>query len=229
MDIAAETTIVPTPPECFDEGLRSFPSLSAGVPSTTETYALNHNKRESDDVLSVETVSKNNKIDQTKADRQSTESSVPPASTTDEVDMTTDPNGSHQTPVALHHEPDVVVENANGHVTMAPNPMSTVSKTADTVYGDCNGAFTSAPIPLTNGQQEDPAAETSSKGDFEDVWSPATKLKRRLEDTKDLIVCPGVYDGFSARIALSVGFDTMYMVRVRFLHLSQEHSKGNGD
>lgn len=41
---------------------------------------------------------------------------------------------------------------------------------------------------------------------------PATTLKRRLEDTKDLIVCPGVYDGFSARIALSVGFDAMYMV-----------------
>ena len=42
--------------------------------------------------------------------------------------------------------------------------------------------------------------------------SPATTLKRRLENTKDLIVCPGVYDGFSARIALSVGFDALYMV-----------------
>lgn len=42
--------------------------------------------------------------------------------------------------------------------------------------------------------------------------SPATNLKRRLVNTKDLIVCPGVYDGFSARIALSVGFDALYMV-----------------
>lgn len=42
--------------------------------------------------------------------------------------------------------------------------------------------------------------------------SPATRLKRRLLDTKDLIVCPGVYDGLSARIALSVGCDAMYMV-----------------
>ncbi|CAD6590470.1 MAG: hypothetical protein ASARMPREDX12_004383 [Alectoria sarmentosa] len=41
--------------------------------------------------------------------------------------------------------------------------------------------------------------------------SPATNLKRRLVNTKDLIVCPGVYDGFSARIALSVGFDALYM------------------
>jgi len=42
--------------------------------------------------------------------------------------------------------------------------------------------------------------------------SPATRLKLRLENTKDLIVCPGVYDGLSARIALSVGCDAMYMV-----------------
>ena len=42
--------------------------------------------------------------------------------------------------------------------------------------------------------------------------TPATVLKNRLENTKDLIVCPGVYDGFSARIALSVGFDALYMV-----------------
>ncbi len=54
---------------------------------------------------------------------------------------------------------------------------------------------------------------TTSNGDIENIpASPATRLKRRLEDTKDLIVCPGVYDGFSARIALSVGCDAMYMV-----------------
>lgn len=42
--------------------------------------------------------------------------------------------------------------------------------------------------------------------------SPATMLKNRLENTKDLIVCPGVYDGLSARVALSVGYDALYMV-----------------
>ena len=42
--------------------------------------------------------------------------------------------------------------------------------------------------------------------------TPATVLKHRVQNTKDLIVCPGVYDGFSARIALSVGFDALYMV-----------------
>ena len=49
--------------------------------------------------------------------------------------------------------------------------------------------------------------------------SPATTLKRRLERTKDLIVCPGVYDGFSARIALSVGFDALYMVSSTYWRL----------
>jgi 2-phospho-L-lactate guanylyltransferase (CobY/MobA/RfbA family) len=40
----------------------------------------------------------------------------------------------------------------------------------------------------------------------------ATKLKRMLEETNDLIVCPGVYDGLSARVAMEVGFDCLYMV-----------------
>jgi 2-methylisocitrate lyase-like PEP mutase family enzyme len=43
-----------------------------------------------------------------------------------------------------------------------------------------------------------------------DYVSAATKLRRRLEQP-GIIVGPGVYDGFSARIALSVGFDTLYM------------------
>lgn len=39
----------------------------------------------------------------------------------------------------------------------------------------------------------------------------ATKLRRALAGD-DIIVAPGVYDGFSARIALETGFDTIYMV-----------------
>jgi hypothetical protein len=41
----------------------------------------------------------------------------------------------------------------------------------------------------------------------------STKLRHFLENSKDILLCPGVYDGFSARIALSVGFDALYMVR----------------
>ncbi|KAL4797890.1 Pyruvate/Phosphoenolpyruvate kinase-like domain-containing protein [Aspergillus venezuelensis] len=39
---------------------------------------------------------------------------------------------------------------------------------------------------------------------------PGNRL-RQLLDEKDIIVAPGVYDGFSARIALEVGFDNLYM------------------
>jgi methylisocitrate lyase len=41
----------------------------------------------------------------------------------------------------------------------------------------------------------------------------SSKLKAMLENTDDLIVCPGVYDGLSARIAINVGFNALYMVR----------------
>lgn len=41
--------------------------------------------------------------------------------------------------------------------------------------------------------------------------SAADKLRRLLE-TDDIVVAPGVYDGFSARIAHQVGFDCIYMV-----------------
>ena len=46
--------------------------------------------------------------------------------------------------------------------------------------------------------------------------SAARKLRRIVEDPNAFLVCPGVYDGFSARIALQVGFDGLYMVRVQF-------------
>lgn len=43
------------------------------------------------------------------------------------------------------------------------------------------------------------------------VKSAATTLRQKL-DSGDFILAPGVYDGFSARIALQVGFDALYMV-----------------
>jgi hypothetical protein len=44
------------------------------------------------------------------------------------------------------------------------------------------------------------------------VIPAASKLRRMLKDSRDLIVCPGVYDGLSARIAMELGFKGMYMV-----------------
>jgi 2-methylisocitrate lyase-like PEP mutase family enzyme len=42
--------------------------------------------------------------------------------------------------------------------------------------------------------------------------SAAKKLRRIIQDPGEIILCPGVYDGLSARIALSVGFDALYIV-----------------
>ncbi|KAF5018932.1 hypothetical protein F66182_9074 [Fusarium sp. NRRL 66182] len=39
----------------------------------------------------------------------------------------------------------------------------------------------------------------------------ATRLRQLIAESKGMIVAPGVYDGFSARIALGVGFDCIYM------------------
>lgn len=41
---------------------------------------------------------------------------------------------------------------------------------------------------------------------------PAATRLRQLLAEKEIVEAPGVYDGFSARIALQVGFECMYMV-----------------
>lgn len=38
------------------------------------------------------------------------------------------------------------------------------------------------------------------------------KLRAMLADKDRVIACPGVYDGFTARIVLQEGFDVLYMV-----------------
>lgn len=40
----------------------------------------------------------------------------------------------------------------------------------------------------------------------------AAKLREYLADPDKIVVCPGVHDGLTARMALSVGFDALYMV-----------------
>lgn len=45
------------------------------------------------------------------------------------------------------------------------------------------------------------------------------KLRVMLSDPEKFIVCPGVYDGYTARIALQEGADCLYMVRPHPPHL----------
>jgi len=43
------------------------------------------------------------------------------------------------------------------------------------------------------------------------------KLRELLADRSKLLVCPGVYDGLTARIAIKAGFECLYMVQHLFL------------
>lgn len=43
------------------------------------------------------------------------------------------------------------------------------------------------------------------------MLNSAQKLRQMLADPDKIVVCPGVYDGLSARLALHEGFDALYM------------------
>lgn len=47
----------------------------------------------------------------------------------------------------------------------------------------------------------------------DEPFTGAKKLRHLLENTGELVVCPGVYDGLSARTAIELGFKSLYMVR----------------
>lgn len=68
-------------------------------------------------------------------------------------------------------------------------------------------------IPSTNGCQDAKSTSTTNAvSGLAHSLNPATRFKYKLQHTRDLIVCPGVYDGLSARIAQAVGFEVLYMV-----------------
>lgn len=43
------------------------------------------------------------------------------------------------------------------------------------------------------------------------TFTPAAQLLRQQLASDEILICPGVYDGFSARLALAAGFPTLYM------------------
>ncbi|KAL8827961.1 MAG: hypothetical protein Q9191_002867 [Dirinaria sp. TL-2023a] len=56
-----------------------------------------------------------------------------------------------------------------------------------------------------------PNGALSRQPDPKNSIPASTRLRHQLAESNRLIVCPGVYDGFSARIAIDVGFDALYM------------------
>ncbi|KAL9095150.1 MAG: hypothetical protein Q9163_006526, partial [Psora crenata] len=92
-----------------------------------------------------------------------------------------------------------------------PNAYLDISQT--TTAQEATDPADKAIAASTDGRQGTVVAEepTGAQSPMITAISPATRLKERIEKTNDLIVCPGVYDGLSARIAMSVGFKTLYM------------------
>lgn len=190
------------------------PMTSAHLPeekvSDNNPDSKEHMKRDVDDAFSDDVAPDKNGAAHTQVKSKDSEASTAPALGNDKAATKSDVNAHQQDP-ALGTDGDftgdrITVDAVNG----ATGNGDAVRRGA--VDGDPDEKSKLRPIPLTNGQLEEPVAAPNKGGNFDDIWSPATKLKYRLENTKDLIVCPGVYDGFSARIALSVGFDAMYMV-----------------
>lgn len=52
----------------------------------------------------------------------------------------------------------------------------------------------------------------------DEPFTGAKKLRHLLENTDELVVCPGVYDGLSARTAIELGFKSLYMVSILHQH-----------
>lgn len=63
---------------------------------------------------------------------------------------------------------------------------------------------------------------SSVNSSLEEPNSGASKLRKMLLQSNELIVCPGVYDGLSARTAIELGFNAMYMVRDGRPHVDVE-------
>ena len=86
-------------------------------------------------------------------------------------------------------------------------PMHRANLSAKTTPHDDSSTFSDGCMP--NGRS--PSDCHSTLGGVTGKILASTKLREMMRTSSRIIVCPGVYDGLSARIALKVGFDAMYM------------------
>lgn len=102
----------------------------------------------------------------------------------------------------------------NGTEEKAGNEKLTITpaKELKSAFENKNSSILVETIEVIPSPPSTPTKQVSPKLYQEEFLSSATRLKKRIEETDELIVCPGVYDGFSARIALQVGFTALYMV-----------------
>ncbi|PYH41083.1 isocitrate lyase/PEP mutase family protein [Aspergillus saccharolyticus JOP 1030-1] len=84
-------------------------------------------------------------------------------------------------------------------VADTPDSASTISMTNTiTITVEQDGYYD------INGSRQEPVVNLQ-------LVTGASKLRRQLKESNELIICPGVYDGLSARIAMNLGFKAMYM------------------
>lgn len=103
--------------------------------------------------------------------------------------------------------PSQDVAKENSPVAKDPNNQVIITPAMEAYANDATTLPKVVPVETVN-----PPILAEQKYHNPDSMSAATRLLRRIKETDELIVCPGVYDGFSARIALSVGFSALYMV-----------------
>ena len=99
---------------------------------------------------------------------------------------------------------EAVSEAVPVYINTALGPQS--NKPVQHIYHFVFDNITTMTIATTNGN-----IKGLSNGHASDSTSAATKFRRMLS-TNDIVVAPGVYDGFGARIAHEVGFEAIYMV-----------------
>lgn len=67
------------------------------------------------------------------------------------------------------------------------------------------------PAWLHNGDSRSSSSSSFTEPE-EQPFAASTRLRLLLKRPGRMIVAPGVYDGLSARVAMNVGFDALYMV-----------------
>lgn len=124
----------------------------------------------------------------------------------------------------LEDKPAVLLETASELVSKQMHePVKPVSF-VNTTYlpEDMGSSSDSSPVdaavkPLAAVTPDPPLQLTHIVSAVKEPMSGAKKLRKMLLETDELIVCPGVYDGLSARTAIELGFNAMYMVSLTSL------------
>lgn len=119
----------------------------------------------------------------------------------------------------LEHEPTMVLEAAMELVTsqlqepLKPLPLVSTAKFTEINETIVSEVEYTAVVPPPADEVDNGLQLNAVVAGVLEPASGAKKLRKMLLETNELIVCPGVYDGLSARTAMELGFSAMYMVR----------------